>query len=173
VAIVFMLLAGVNFALYFVAWRQRSLAWCCGATPRCGPYVGWLLAGAVLLVCALPDLARRLSTERAGACGRQRSTWCRWPPPPGYATTDYAKWPLFAPVLMMLLGCFATCAGSTGGGIKMVRMLLLVKQAQRELVRIVHPARSPGGAGRRGGRPTACCSRDRLHADLRRRAGRR
>ena len=40
---------------------------------------------------------------------------------------------------MILLGCFATCAGSTGGGIKMVRMLLLLKQARRELVRIVHP----------------------------------
>jgi trk system potassium uptake protein TrkH len=41
---------------------------------------------------------------------------------------------------MLLLGCFATCAGSTGGGIKMVRMLLLLKQAQHELVRIVHPS---------------------------------
>ena len=41
---------------------------------------------------------------------------------------------------MLLLGCFATCAGSTGGGIKMVRMLLLLKQARRELVRIVHPS---------------------------------
>jgi trk system potassium uptake protein TrkH len=40
---------------------------------------------------------------------------------------------------MILLGCFATCAGSTGGGIKMIRMLLLLKQARRELVRIVHP----------------------------------
>jgi WS/DGAT/MGAT family acyltransferase len=42
-------------------------------------------------------------------------------------------------LLMILLGCFATCAGSTGGGIKMVRMLLLLKQARRELTRIVHP----------------------------------
>jgi trk system potassium uptake protein TrkH len=40
---------------------------------------------------------------------------------------------------MILLGCFATCAGSTGGGIKMVRMLLLLKQSKRELVRIIHP----------------------------------
>ena len=46
---------------------------------------------------------------------------------------------MFAPVLLIFLGCFVTCAGSTGGGIKMVRMLLLVKQARRELVRIIHP----------------------------------
>ena len=57
----------------------------------------------------------------------------------GYSTQDYGQWPLFAPLLMILLGCFATCAGSTGGGIKMMRMLLLVKQARREMVRIVHP----------------------------------
>ena len=57
----------------------------------------------------------------------------------GYATQDYAQWPPFAPLLMLLLGCFATCGGSTGGGIKMMRMLLLLKQAQHELVRIVHP----------------------------------
>ena len=57
----------------------------------------------------------------------------------GYASTDYTLWPVFAPVLLMFLGCFVSCAGSTGGGIKMVRMVLLVKQARRELVRIIHP----------------------------------
>jgi trk system potassium uptake protein TrkH len=57
----------------------------------------------------------------------------------GFATVDYAQWPMFAPMLMMALCCFATCAGSTGGGIKLVRSLLLQKQALRELTRIVHP----------------------------------
>ena len=40
---------------------------------------------------------------------------------------------------MLLMGCFATCAGSTGGGIRMVRLLLMLKQARRELVRMLHP----------------------------------
>jgi trk system potassium uptake protein TrkH len=57
----------------------------------------------------------------------------------GYATADYGQWPAFAPWLMLLLGCVATCGGSTGGGIKMIRLVLLVKQSLRELVRIVHP----------------------------------
>jgi trk system potassium uptake protein TrkH len=48
----------------------------------------------------------------------------------GLFATDYALWPAFAPVLLMFLGCFVSCAGSTGGGIKMVRMLMLVKQAR-------------------------------------------
>jgi trk system potassium uptake protein TrkH len=57
----------------------------------------------------------------------------------GYATTNYLLWPSFVPVLLLFLGCFVSCAGSTGGGIKMVRVLVLVKIAQRELVRIIHP----------------------------------
>ena len=46
---------------------------------------------------------------------------------------------MFAPVFMLLLSGVATSAGSTGGGIKMVRMLILIKQARRELTRLVHP----------------------------------
>ena len=45
----------------------------------------------------------------------------------------------FAPIWMLFLCGFATCAGSTGGGIKLVRSLLLLKQARRELTRILHP----------------------------------
>jgi trk system potassium uptake protein TrkH len=89
----------------------------------------------------------------------------------GYASYDYAQWPLFAPLLMILLGCFATCAGSTGGGIKMVRMLLLLKQAQRELVRIVHPSVVNPVVLGGGPVPTGDAGRDRLHDDLRRHAG--
>jgi trk system potassium uptake protein TrkH len=57
----------------------------------------------------------------------------------GFASVDYAQWPIFAPVLMLFLCSFSTCAGSTGGGIKLVRSILLLKQAQRELTRIIHP----------------------------------
>jgi trk system potassium uptake protein TrkH len=57
----------------------------------------------------------------------------------GYATTDYGKWPMFAPILMLLLSGVATSAGSTGAGIKMVRAVILVKQARGELQRVLHP----------------------------------
>jgi trk system potassium uptake protein TrkH len=55
----------------------------------------------------------------------------------GFSTTDYLAWPVFIPVLLLLLSGVATSAGS-GGGIKMVRMLILVKQARREMTRLVH-----------------------------------
>jgi len=57
----------------------------------------------------------------------------------GYATADYSAWPVFAPLWMLFIAAFATCSGSTGGGIKMMRAVLLVRQATRELERLVHP----------------------------------
>ena len=57
----------------------------------------------------------------------------------GFMTQDYSKWPVFAPLWMIFLACVASSAGSTGGGIKMVRALILLKQAARELKRLVHP----------------------------------
>jgi len=58
----------------------------------------------------------------------------------GFASTDFNQWPIFAPLCMLLLSSFASCSGSTGGGMKMVRAQLLFRQGRRELTRLVHPA---------------------------------
>jgi trk system potassium uptake protein len=136
VAVVFMLLSGVSFALYFLAWRQRSLRilWrdvevrmfylvVLGA-------VG-LISGYLYIYGTYASYAEAFRHTVFHVVSIATTT--------GYASADYAQWPLFAPVLMILLGCFATCAGSTGGGIKMVRLILMLKQSYRELVRTVHP----------------------------------
>jgi trk system potassium uptake protein TrkH len=136
VAIFFMLLAGVSVALYFVAWRQRSLRvlW---RNAEVRAYL-FVIIGAVLLISVYirvhgqyDSYLQALRHTAFHVVSIATTT--------GYASQDYAQWPLFAPLLMILLGCFATCAGSTGGGIKMMRMLLMLRQSQRELVRIVHP----------------------------------
>ena len=136
VAVCFMLLSGVNLVLYFVAWRARSLAPLWRNAEVRAFYA--VLAGSVVLIAGYLvtfgsygsfGLALRHTTFHVVSIATTT----------GYATHDYAAWPLFAPLHIILLGCFATCAGSTGGGIKMVRMLLLLKQSRRELVRIVHP----------------------------------
>lgn len=57
----------------------------------------------------------------------------------GYANTDYSLWPPFAPLWMLFLSCFVSCAGSTGGGIKMIRAIVLYKLVYRELIRSMHP----------------------------------
>ena len=136
VAMVFMLLAGVSFARYFIVWRLRSLRpmW---RDVEVRYYVV-ILAIAVLLMTAVlwvhdvvddPWLALRHSAFQVLSLATTT----------GYASVDYGVWPVVAPVLLVFLGCFVSCAGSTGGGIKMVRMVLLVKQARRELVRTIHP----------------------------------
>jgi trk system potassium uptake protein TrkH len=136
VAIVFMVLAGISFARYFIVWRTRSVqSLLCDQEVRAYAAV---LAGSVLLLTVVlmeqavhDDLLQALRMAAFQVVSLATTT--------GYASTDYGKWPVFAPVWLIFLGCFASCAGSTGGGIKMVRMILLVKQSRRELVRIIHP----------------------------------
>lgn len=136
VAIVFMLAAGVPFAMYFVMWRRRSVASLL-RDPESRAFLG-LMAASVLGVALFlwhsgvyASFAEALRHAAFNVISVATTT--------GYASVDYALWPAFAPVLMLFLGCFATCAGSTGGGVKMARALLLVKQSRAELVRIVHP----------------------------------
>jgi trk system potassium uptake protein len=136
IAVVFMMLAGISLLSYFAMWRARSA----GPLLRNPEVVAFyaVIGGAIVLIAGYllwhdtygdPWQAVRHTVFHVVSVATTT----------GYASTDYAAWPLFAPLLMILLGCFATCAGSTGGGIKMIRMLLLLKQARRELVRIVHP----------------------------------
>jgi trk system potassium uptake protein TrkH len=136
VAIVFMLLAGINFARYFMVWRARSL-WPLLRDIEARAYL-LSIAGTVALITGYlvahgtyPTWGEALHHTAFHVVSLATTT--------GYASADYAQWPLFAPMMMILLGCFAGCAGSTAGGLKMLRMLLLVKQARHELVRIVHP----------------------------------
>ena len=136
VAIVFMMIAGVNFALYFVAWRQRSLAavW---RDSEARLFVATMVVSVLAIAAFLsahqvyPTFAESLRHAAFNVVSIATTT--------GFATVDYAQWPVFAPISMLFLCCFATCAGSTGGGIKMIRAILLLKGARRELKRIVHP----------------------------------
>ena len=57
----------------------------------------------------------------------------------GYATTDYNLWPTITFSLMLLLSCFTTCSGSTGGGVKLIRAIIMLKQAGARILRTVHP----------------------------------
>lgn len=136
VAIVFMALSGISFSRYFVAWRARSVR-ALIRDQEVRAYVAVLLISIVLLTAMLgvhgyyTDAGESLRAVAFQVISMATTT--------EYASTDYTLWPAFGAVLLIFLGCFASCAGSTGGGIKMVRMILLVKQARRELVRIVHP----------------------------------
>ncbi|MCP5261227.1 MAG: TrkH family potassium uptake protein [Rhodoferax sp.] len=136
VAIVFMSLAGISFARYFIVWRTRSM-WSLLRDAEVRSYALVLLAssigltGVLMLHGTFDSLPEAALSAAFHVVSLATTT--------GYAATDYAMWPVFAPVWLMFLGTFVSCAGSTGGGIKMVRMVVLVKQARREMVRAIHP----------------------------------
>lgn len=131
-----MTLAGINFGLYFAAWRKRSLAVVLKDI-EARTYLALLMASVLGVALFLdwhdvyPTFAESLRHAAFNVVSIATTT--------GFATVDYAQWPIFAPVFMLFLCSFATCAGSTGGGIKLMRSLLLIKQARLELVRVIHP----------------------------------
>jgi trk system potassium uptake protein TrkH len=136
ICIPFMLMASCNFALYFVAMRKLSIQplW---RDPELRGTLS-LLIGASLFVAGLL-LVKGTYAEPLEALRRATFNLVSIASTTGFSTTDYTKWPVFAPILMLLLSGIATSAGSTGAGIKMVRVIILVKHARREMARIVHP----------------------------------
>lgn len=135
-AVLFMALAGFNFSMHFLAWRRRSLV-VYVRDSESKAYVFTLVAASLLIAVFL--LARDVYPDGWSALRYALFNTVSIATTTGYASTDYNQWPIFAPVLMIFLSAFTTCAGSTGGGIKMIRSLILLKQARRELTRILHP----------------------------------
>jgi hypothetical protein len=118
VAIVFMTLAGINFATHFVAWHSKSLL-AFRRDPEVMTFVFILVTSVVVVGLYLwfnetyPDLSTSMRHAAFNTVSVATTT--------GYATEDYAKWPFFAPLWLMFLASFVTCSGSAGGGIKMIR----------------------------------------------------
>jgi trk system potassium uptake protein TrkH len=137
VTITFMMIAGINFATHFLAVNGRTLK-----PYRHDPEIYWYLVivvGSVVGIAAYlavlevyPDFLTALRFSAFNVVSIATTT--------GFANTDFNQWPMFAPLWMLFLCSFATSAGSTGGGIKMIRAIILYKQVYRELVRAMHPA---------------------------------
>ncbi len=136
IAIVFMLLSGVNFAIHFIAIRNRSLKpYQRDAEFR--TYIGVLLAVSVVTIGYLQLNHTFDSTTDSIIEGLFHVVSIGTTT--GFTTAEYYSWPGFLPVLLIYVSFIGGCAGSTGGGIKVIRILLLVKQGARELKRLIHP----------------------------------
>jgi len=136
IAIVFMLLSGVNFAIHFTAFRHRSLK----PYHRDAEFRTYMLVLIVVSIITVGYLqishTFETTTEsiieglfQVVSIGTTT----------GFTTAEYYTWPGFLPVLLLYVSFIGGCSGSTGGGIKVIRILLLVKQGARELRRLVHP----------------------------------
>ncbi len=137
VLIVFMLLAAMNFATHFIVWRKKSFK------PYGEDVEGLSTVGLILISCV--GIAGFLwwqgtYTDFLTALRHASFNLVSIATDCGFASVDFNQWPIFAPLWMLFLSCIAVSSGSTGGGIKMVRTLVLVKQAGREFVKLLHPS---------------------------------
>lgn len=136
VVIFFMLLAGMNFATMFLAFHGHSLK------PYLhDPEARWFVAITVASVfgIALYLWSEGTYVEFTLALRHAAFNVVSIATTTGYASVDYNLWPPFAPLWMLFLCSFVTSAGSTGGGVKMIRAIILYKQVYRELMRAMHP----------------------------------
>jgi len=131
-----MVVAGINFSLHFVAWRTRSVA-AYFNDPEVVVFVVILFAASVAVISVLSAFA---TFTGPGATLRQGLFQVvSIATTTGFTTGGYHWWPSFLPLLLLLLSFIGGCAGSTAGGVKVIRVLLLYKQGRREIVRLIHP----------------------------------
>ena len=133
---VFTILAALNFGTHFLAWSQRGPA----------AYFRDAEAKLILAVLAVSCIGIALFLFLRGsyasfptALRHSMFNVVSIATDSGLHTEDYSRWPIFAPMWMIFLSCLVASSGSTGGGIKMIRTLVLAKQAHRELNQLVHP----------------------------------
>ncbi len=136
VAIVFMFLGAINFALHFSVVRSKSIM----------PYLRdsefKLYASLLIIVSSLCTYVLYTQSDYHDFSSAIRDALFHTvsiATTSGFVTSDYASWPAFIPVLLLFASFIGGCAGSTGGGIKVIRVLLLIKQGQREIIRLIHP----------------------------------
>jgi trk system potassium uptake protein TrkH len=137
VAIVFMFAAGINFSLHFYAWRYVSIRHY-GTDTEFRAYATILVALSVAVIGGL--YYNRSYTELGDTVINGLFQAVSIATTTGFTTADYSNWPAAIPVALIFASFVGGCAGSTAGGIKVIRCLLIYKQGVREIRRLVHPS---------------------------------
>jgi trk system potassium uptake protein TrkH len=137
VAIFFMFAAGINFSLHFFTWRHIQIKHY-GSDPEFRAYVVVLLTVSVVVIASLYYYGTYANAGDSFINGLFQAVSIATTT--GYTTANYAAWPGALPVLLIMASFIGGSAGSTAGGIKVIRWLLIAKQGIREIVRLVHPS---------------------------------
>ncbi|MFA5984531.1 MAG: potassium transporter TrkG [Methylococcaceae bacterium] len=133
---VFQLLAAINFATHFIALHKRTLK----------PYIDDREAMVFIslivsscLMCSLVLWQKGTYPDFLVALRHASFNLVTIAVDCGYASQDFNQWPIFVPMWMLFLSCVSASSGSTGGGIRMIRTIILVKQSHLEMYKFIHP----------------------------------
>ncbi|TBR43947.1 potassium transporter [Marinomonas agarivorans] len=135
ICIAFMLISAINFGLHFFAWRNRSvLHYFKDPEVKFFLFILFCTISIAIIVLMLStsydwSLAVRFALFEAVSIATTT----------GFSTEDFSSWPGALPFLLVVTSFAGGCASSTGGGMKVIRILLILKQGFRELQRLVHP----------------------------------
>ena len=136
VAVIFMIISGFSFSLHFAAWHKRDIT----AYFRDVEAKGWITSLLILSTATIGILAYNgvydnwSDTIRFALFSVVSAATTT-----GYSTADYSAWPLGLPIFMVMSSAYATCAGSTGGGVKMIRLIIVYRLLKREITSLLYP----------------------------------
>ena len=136
IAMFFMFLAGINFSLHFVAWNNRSLV----------DYIkdSEFKTYAMVLICSsiIVIIALSLNGQYDSANETVRHSLFQTisiATTTGFTSQNYSSWPAAIPVFLIMMSFIGACVGSTGGGIKVVRILVMFRLGMKEIHKFIRP----------------------------------
>ena len=132
ICIVFMIIAGINFALHFKVAKSLNIK-TYTQNSELKTYLSILTIHTLLICAAFYYLGYSDIIEQTLFQVVSFATTS------GFTSTNHASWPLFIPVLLIFMSFYGGCAGSTAGGIKVIRILIMVKQLGKEITHLIHP----------------------------------
>jgi len=135
IAVVFMLISSLNFALHFFAWRYHSFLHYFRDSEL--KFFLTVMGGGIALTIPALWLTDTYSLSESIRYGIFETVSVATTT--GFGTADFSTWPIFLPVLLFMMAFIGGCASSTGGGMKVIRVLLIFKQGSREIKRLIHP----------------------------------
>ncbi len=136
ISMIFIILGSLNFTVHFVAWRKLELShYLQDIQARVFIYIILVLISITIFVLLWTKEYLSFWTALRYASFEVISIISST----GYGIADFSEWPLFLPVLILGSGFIGGCVGSTAGGFRIIRFILLYKQALREIMRLIHP----------------------------------
>jgi trk system potassium uptake protein TrkH len=136
VCVVFLWIAALNFALHYAAVNGRTLK---GYLYDPELRVFFILQIALVMICFVTLIEYSWFEDAGIALDQALLQSVSMSTTAGFATTDFAHWPAFLPIMLIFSSFIGGCAGSTGGGLKVIRVFLLYLQGKREVNRLIHP----------------------------------